>query len=69
MRNIIEKSNMTKFDYQARKLGVIGLIIISFTLILGGTILVNLHREQQVLMQKISLSKGGDMSDYIVNID
>jgi hypothetical protein len=77
--NKIEKVNMTKFDYTARKLGIVGLFIITITLAFCGTVIINLFMENQTLIN--ALAKTQDLSekqkndgdigiqDYILIID
>ena len=42
MKNKIEKTNKTKFDYVARALGVFGFIIIAAVSLIGGITLSNM---------------------------
>ena len=52
--NKIEKVNMTKFDYTARKLGIVGLFILTITIAFCGTVLVNLFVENQTLINALT---------------
>ena len=54
MENKIRKVNMTKFDYTARKLGIVGICILTITFAFGGTILFNLVRENQTLVNALA---------------
>ena len=45
MRNKIEKTNKTKFDYKARILGVVGIAIFALTVIIGGNTLLTISNE------------------------
>lgn len=54
MKNIIEKSNKTKFDYTCRKLGLIGLFIIGLTIILGGSQILILIKSNNELTKSIA---------------
>lgn len=53
MRNRIEKSNKTKFDYRARVLGIIGIAIIAVTFIVGGHTLTTISNENKTLVNLI----------------
>ncbi len=53
MRNRIEKSNKTKFDYRARVLGIIGIAIIAVTFIVGGHTLTTISNENKTLINLI----------------
>ena len=54
MENKIKKVNMTKFDYTARKLGIVGICILTLTFAFGGTILFNLVKENQTLVNALA---------------
>lgn len=53
MRNRIEKSNKTKFDYRARVLGFIGIAIIAATFAIGGHTLLTISNENKALVNLI----------------
>ena len=53
MRNRIEKTNKTKFDYIARTLGILGVFIIAGTAIIGGTTLASISNENKNLINLI----------------
>lgn len=57
MRNRIEKSNKTKFDYVARTLGVFGILIIAVTAIVGGTTLASVSNENKNLINMIEMTQ------------
>ena len=77
--NKIEKVNMTKFDYTARKLGIVGLFLITLTIAFCGTVLINLFIENQTLINALAEThdlseknkKDGniDTENYILMID
>ena len=67
MVNKIEKVNMTKFDYTARKLGIVGLCILAITFAFGGTILFNLVNENQTLVNALANAYEVN-NDYVSNI-
>ena len=53
MKNKLVKMNMTSFDYKARKLGVIGLLIFVGVLTLGLPIVNTLNSENLALNHQI----------------
>ena len=77
--NKIEKVNMTKLDYTARKLGIVGLLILTLTFAFGGTILVDLFMENQTLTNALINTREVDEShkvnenlvidEYIITIE
>lgn len=54
MKNKVEKTNKTRFDYIARRLGVIGLAVMALTFIIGGNALISVKEENQTLIKSIS---------------
>lgn len=60
MRNRIEKSNKTGFDYTARKLGVIGAIILATTCIAGGITLSSVRSENRTLTHALAQTVSGE---------
>lgn len=54
MRNRINKSNKTGFDYTARKLGVIGAIVLATTCIAGGIALSSVRSENRTLIYALT---------------
>lgn len=63
MKNRIEKSNKTKFDYIARNLGIAGVAIMALTIIIGGSTLISIKEKNQALVrslavQTMSIEKG-----------
>lgn len=73
MRNRIEKSNKTRFDYVARTLGIFGILIIIATAFIGGTTLASISNENKNLINlietanmdetKIQNAKNGEVVD------
>ena len=57
MKNRINKSNKTRFDYIARKLGLLGGVILAGTCILGGETLINIKKENQILLAQLNSTK------------
>lgn len=53
MRNKIEKTNKTKFDYKARILGVVGIAIFALTVIIGGNTLLTISNENKALINLV----------------
>ncbi len=60
MRNRIDKSNKTGFDYTARKLGVIGAIILATTCIAGGITLSAVRNENRTLTHALTQTVTGE---------
>ena len=57
MRNRIEKNNMTKFDYTARTLGIVGACLIAATFAFGGTLLVSVVSENRSLAKSLTATE------------
>lgn len=57
MRNKIEKTNKTKFDYVARTLGVFGFVIIAIVTLIGGITLSSINNDNTVLLALINKSE------------
>lgn len=57
MKNKIEKTNKTKFDYVARALGVFGFVIIDAVSLIGGITLSNMNAENRTLIAQIDKSE------------
>lgn len=53
MRNKIEKTNKTKFDYKARILGVVSIAIFALTVIIGGNTLLTISNENKTLINLV----------------
>lgn len=54
MKNKIEKNNLTKFDYTARKLGIVGICLITLSIAFGGALINNLNKQNVVLMNALA---------------
>ncbi len=54
MKEKIQILNKTKFDYQSRRLGIIGIIVIIFTLFLGIPMITMLNNQNDVLTHEIN---------------
>ena len=57
MKNKIEKTNKTKFDYVARTLGVLGFVIIAAVSLIGGITISNINTENKTLIAQINKSE------------
>ncbi len=53
MRDKIVKTNKTYFDFVARRLGIIGIVLIVMTLALGLPLVNNLNKENSTLIDNI----------------
>lgn len=67
MKNKLEKRNMTKFDYNARKYGLIGCILVVFALAVMLPISASISSNNVNLTKEIrTLNNEMDNSDLVV---
>ena len=55
MKNKLVKTNMTKFDYRARKLGIFGVILLGISLTVALPIATSLSNYNKQLTQDITI--------------
>ena len=69
MRNKIEKTNKTKFDYKARILGVVGIAIFALTVIIGGNTLLTISNENKTLINLVETPTNKTFANKANNTD
>ena len=58
MKNKLVKTNVTKFDRTARKLGILGIIFIVSALAFGIPMIVNLNHQNDILTREVNNDNG-----------
>lgn len=58
MKNKLVKKNVTKFDRNARKLGILGIIFIVSALAFGIPMIVNLNHQNDILTKEVNNDNG-----------
>lgn len=53
MKDKLVKKNVTKFDRRSRKLGILGIVLITSTLAFGIPMIVNLNNQNDILTKEV----------------
>ncbi len=53
MKDKLVKKNITKFDRRSRKLGILGIVLITSTLAFGIPMIVNLNNQNDILTKEV----------------
>ena len=69
MKNKLEKRNLTKFDYKARKLGILGCILVVLTLAVMLPVSANLSSNNASLTNEIRMLNNDVNDDTPIVID
>ena len=69
MKNKLEKRNLTKFDYKARKLGILGCILVVLTLAVMLPVSANLSSNNSTLTNEIRMLNNDINEDTPIIID
>lgn len=69
MKNKLEKRNLTKFDYKARKLGILGSILVVLTLAVMLPVSANLSSNNTTLTNEIRMLNNDVNDDKPIVID
>lgn len=69
MKNKLEKRNLTKFDYKARKLGILGCILVVLTLAVMLPVSANLSSNNATLTNEIRMLNNDVIDDKPIVID
>ena len=69
MKNKLEKRNLTKFDYKARKLGILGCILVVLTLAVMLPVSANLSSNNTTLTNEIRMLNNDVNDDKPIVID
>ena len=69
MKNKLEKRNMTKFDYKARKLGVLGIVLCALSLAVILPISANINSKNTNLTNEIRQLNKDHFDDSTIVIE
>ena len=69
MKNKLQKRNLTKFDYKARKLGILGCILVVLTLAVMLPVSANLSSNNTTLTNEIRMLNNDVNDDKPIVID
>ena len=72
MKNKLVKTNMTKFDYRARRLGIVGVILLGVSLTVAlpvATSLSNINKQLTQDITIIQMENGNDETVHQYNVE